>query len=165
MMKFYEHLDHAMERLHQKGAFLTTRADGKTNTMTISWGQIGFMWGKPVFMTMVRESRYTYELLKKTDTFTVSIPADDSFQKALGIAGSKSGRDTDKFALAGLTLKEGKKVATPVISGGGYTYECKILARVPVGKGFLPPEVLDSSYQDGDYHTFFYGEIVEAYKE
>ena len=164
-MEFYEKLDASMERLHKKGAFLTTMANGKTNTMTISWGQIGFMWGKPVFMTMIRESRYTYELLKDTDEFTVSVPKDDSFNKALGIAGSKSGRDTDKFALADLTLKDSKKVATPVIQGGGYTYECKILARVPVGKDFLPPEILDSSYKDNDFHTFFYGEIVEAYEE
>ena len=163
-MKFYEHLDDAMERLHTKGAFLTTKSGNTTNTMTISWGQIGFMWGKPVFMAMVRESRYTYELLKNIDTFTVSVPKDDSLQKALGIAGTKSGRDGDKIALAGLTLKDGKAVSTPIIDGGGYTYECKILARVPVGSEFLPQEVLDSSYQGGDYHTFFYGEIVEAYE-
>ena len=164
-MEFFEHLDRAMERLHKRGAFLTTRAQGITNTMTISWGQIGFMWGKPVFMTMVRESRYTYELLKNTTEFTVSIPKDDAFQKELGIAGSKSGRDGDKIALAGLTLKDGKAVSAPVIDGGGYTYECKILARVPVGAEFLPQEVLASSYRDGDYHTFFYGEIVSAYEE
>ena len=28
-----------------KGAFLTTAADGKQNTMTIGWGSLGFKWG------------------------------------------------------------------------------------------------------------------------
>ena len=32
-----------------KGAFLTTAADGKQNTMTIGWGSLGFKWGQPTF--------------------------------------------------------------------------------------------------------------------
>ena len=28
-----------------KGAFLTTAANGKQNTMTIGWGSLGFKWG------------------------------------------------------------------------------------------------------------------------
>ena len=53
-----------------KGAFLTTEVKGKVNTMTIAWGSIGFMWGKPVFMAMVRPSRFTYEcVLKKSPVY------------------------------------------------------------------------------------------------
>lgn len=29
-----------------KGAFLTTAAEGKQNTMTIGWGSLGFKWGQ-----------------------------------------------------------------------------------------------------------------------
>lgn len=46
-----------------KGAFLTTAAEGKQNTMTIGWGSLGFKWGQSTFTVMVRQSRYTKELI------------------------------------------------------------------------------------------------------
>ncbi len=164
-MNFCKNLDKAMERLHQKGAFLTTKSGEKVNTMTISWGTIGYMWGRPVFMTMVRHSRYTYDILKESDSFTVSVPKDDSFQSALAICGTKSGRDMDKIKECGLTLKDGKSVSTPIIKGGGYTYECRVITSFPVGEELLPTEVKEKCYGDNNYHTFFYGEIVECYED
>ena len=50
-MNFYENLEDAMKNL-------TTRVQG-VNTMTISWGYIGFSWNKPYFVAMVRPQRYT----------------------------------------------------------------------------------------------------------
>ncbi len=35
------------------------------NTMTASWGGIGWLWNKPVAFVFVRPERYTYELLRK----------------------------------------------------------------------------------------------------
>lgn len=80
-----------------KGAFLTTAADGKQNTMTIGWGSLGFKWGQPTFTVMVRQSRYTKELIDANPEFTVSFPVKEGFAQALGLCGSKSGRDLDKF--------------------------------------------------------------------
>ena len=53
-MKFYENLSVAMENLTKRGAFLTVKEGGKVNTMTISWGYVGFSWNKPFFVAMVR---------------------------------------------------------------------------------------------------------------
>lgn len=75
-----------------KGAFLTTAADGKQNTMTIGWGSLGFKWGQPTFTVMVRQSRYTKELIDANPEFTVSFPVNEGFAPALGLCGSKSGR-------------------------------------------------------------------------
>lgn len=97
----------AMENL-KKGAFLTVKSGDKINTMTIGWGFIGFAWSKNLFMVMVRKSRYTHELLENTNEFTVSIPLDNDFKKQLGVCGTKSGRDIDKFKETGLQLKPGK---------------------------------------------------------
>ena len=43
--------DHAetILKVLAKGAFLTTAAGGRHNTMTIGWGALGNIWGKPVF--------------------------------------------------------------------------------------------------------------------
>ena len=58
--------DHAetILKVLAKGAFLTTAAGGRHNTMTIGWGALGNIWGKPVFTVMVRHSRYTHELIE-----------------------------------------------------------------------------------------------------
>ena len=45
------------------GALLTAAANGKANTMSISWGTLGIEWNKILFTTFVRLSRYTLEFL------------------------------------------------------------------------------------------------------
>ena len=84
--------DHAetILKVLAKGAFLTTAAGGRHNTMTIGWGALGNIWGKPVFTVMVRHSRYTHELIEAHNEFTVSFPLTAAFSKALGLCGCKS---------------------------------------------------------------------------
>lgn len=47
-----------------KGAFLTTKSGNKINTMVIGWGGVGVLWRLPVFNVVVRQNRFTYELLE-----------------------------------------------------------------------------------------------------
>jgi len=156
--------DYAKEltQIVSKGAFLTTEVDGAVNTMTIAWGTVGFMWGKPVFMAMVRPSRFTYECLEKSQQFTVSIPFKD-MSKALGICGSQSGRDTDKLAAANLTTVPGKKISTPVIADCGLHYECKVVYKQEMVAELLAADLQEKWYASGNYHTLFYGEILATY--
>ena len=65
----------------------------KWNTMTISWGGVGELWGKDVVFAFIRPQRYTKEFMDKSDYFTVSF-FEDKFKDALKICGTKSGRDT-----------------------------------------------------------------------
>lgn len=37
----------------KNGVLLTTKADDKVNSMTISWGTLGIEWGKPIFTVFV----------------------------------------------------------------------------------------------------------------
>lgn len=160
---YADYADQAVKIL-SKGAFLNTCADGKSNTMTIAWGSIGFMWGRPIFTVMVRKSRHTYALIEKNPEFTVSIPLRD-MKRALGICGSQSGRDADKFKAAGLNVLSGKKVSTPSIEGAGLHFECKIVYKQPMGSEGLDPSLNGKWYADNDWHTLYYGEIVAAYAE
>ena len=108
-----------------KGAFLTTAADGKQNTMTIGWGSLGFKWGQPTFTVMVRQSRYSKELIDANPEFTVSFPVKEGFAPALGLCGSKSGRDLDKFAAAGLLRKQAKPSAFLLSRAAACTWNAK----------------------------------------
>lgn len=76
---YLENIDVLMERI-KKGAFLTVKADGIINTMTIGWATIGYLWQRPVFMVAVRDSRYTFKLIEKTGNFTVTIPKSLKFR-------------------------------------------------------------------------------------
>lgn len=164
-MDFTQNLEKAMNYLHKQGAFLTTKVGDETNTMTISWGSIGFIWKKPMFTVLVRKSRYTHELIEKTGEFTVSVPLDESMKKALGICGSKSGRDVDKINECKLELQEGKSLATPVIKGCGVHYECKVVFKQDMAPNLLDEEIDNSMYDSKNYHTIYYGEIVNCYEE
>ncbi len=146
-----------------RGAFLTVQSGQRLNTMTIGWGSIGFMWKKPVMMVMVRYSRFTYELLKDADNFTVSVPLDSSMKSSLAAVGTKSGREINKFETCKLKAQTAKKVESPVIGDCGLFYECKVLYRQPLDPAALPAEIKETCYGDNDLHVLYYGEIVASY--
>lgn len=146
-----------------KGVLLTTAADGRVNTMTISWGSIGVEWKRPIFIAYVRRSRYTKELLEKNGEFTVNIPVGDFDSRILGYCGSKSGRDVDKIEALGLDLEEPLNISVPGIRQLPLTLECKVIYKQEQPLEGLPDDVIAHYYSDGDTHTAYYGQIVGAY--
>lgn len=157
-------LAEALKSMEHRGAFLTVKdKDGKVNTMTIGWGNIGYAWGKPIFTVMVRKSRYTYELLENAEDFTVSVPLDDTMKDAIGFCGSKSGRDYDKFKESNITMLESNEINSPAIKNCGMVYECKIVYKQPMDPQLLDVELKNKWYTSDDYHTLYYGEIVSCY--
>lgn len=53
-------------------ALVTSGNSDKFNTMTISWGGAGIMWGKPVAFTFIRPQRYTFEFIENNGYYTMS---------------------------------------------------------------------------------------------
>lgn len=165
MYKEINFAEMSKELLNQisKGAFLTVKSGDIVNTMTIGWGSLGVIWSKPMFTIAVRYSRYTHELIEKAQDFTVSFPLKGQLKKELGICGTKSGRDIDKFKECNLTLKEGEVVNSPVIDECDLHLECKIVYKQPMDENALCDEIKEKAYANGDYHVLYYGEIVKAY--
>lgn len=160
--KYLEQADELMDRI-KKGAFLTVKAGDIVNTMTIGWATIGYIWQRPVFMVAVRDSRYTFTLLEKTDNFTVSIPAGDNYNKAVAFCGTKSGREHDKFKECNLSIKQAKNIESPIIDIPGVHYECKIVYKSAMDSSFLDSD-LEKLYPQKDYHTLYFGEILDNYE-
>ena len=160
-MDFTLQMGKGMAELSSKGAFLTARGDAGVNTMTISWGFVGFIWHKPHFITVVRPQRYTNDILESNaDSFTVSIPFDGQLKEALAICGTQSGRDIDKGKI--VKFMPAKAVASPIVDGCGLYYECKINMAQHMDIGLLMPELAQKFYKD-DTHIMYFGEIVECY--
>lgn len=157
----------------QKGVLLTTKSNGKVNTMTISWGTLGIEWAKPIFTVFVRENRTTRTFLEENPEFTINVPYGAFDKKILGICGTRTGRDTDKIALAGLTLEEPEKISVPAIKELPLTLECRVVYKQKQDAGeiteensrkFYPQDVGSTFHgANRDYHTAYYGEIVAAY--
>ena len=158
-MFFNSELEQAMEHFSKTGGFLSVKSGGKTNTMTVGWGFVGFMWNRPYFITVVRPQRYTTELLKTADSFTISVPF-GSMLEELKICGSKSGRDIDKSGI--VKFMPSKKVESPIVDGCDVYYECKIKYAEKLDGEALPEDVKNTFYK-GDFHDVYFGEIVDCY--
>ena len=159
---FFENATELLPHL-RRGAFLSVRSQGVSNTMTIGWGMMGFIWRRPILMVMVRFSRHTYGLMEASDTFTVSFPNSDGYKEMLAQAGKLSGRDMDKFKDLHIPIQEAQAVAGPVIDNCGLTIECRTLYKQAMNPDDLDEEIRTSSYANDDYHMLYFGEVVACY--
>lgn len=166
----------------RSGILLNTRSGDKVNTMTISWGQIGIKWNKMFFTAFIRHGRFTHQLIEESKEFTVSVPLNSESRKlvarAIGYCGANSGRDGNKFENMeyedfSLTPVDGISVGSPAIKELPLTIECKVTYRQEQDVSQIPREILEDCYPEGipsdnpmancDFHTLYYGEIVNAY--
>lgn len=139
-----------IEEFFKSDALLVTMGKyGKPNVMALGWKTIGELWHYSVLTVAVAPSRYSFELLTKgVREFTVNIPS-NKISHAMDIAGSYSGRDTDKFKEAGIETIPGKRVKVPTIKDSMLSYECKIIHETDSGSNAS--------------HHLFVGEILASY--
>ncbi len=154
--------DRAMTQITE-GAFLTVKSGEVLNTMTIGWATIGYVWRKPMMMVAVRFSRYTFTLIETAADFTVSIPS-ESMEEELTFCGTRSGRECDKFKACNLQVAASQKVVTPIIEIPGLHYECQIVYKSAMDPAYLDKEYEAAIYPKEDYHTLYFGEIVDCYE-
>lgn len=171
MKKHIDLWQYAGQILEQVGtaALVTTKADGEVNTMTIGWGTLGTEWAKPIFTVFVRQSRHTKTLLDKNGEFTINVPVKGADVKEITrLCGTKSGRDLDKIKELGLTLEEPEKISVPGIKELPITLECRVVYKQDQDLSMLDADKRLRYYapgtaNDGDYHTAYYGEVLNAY--
>lgn len=148
--------------LEDGGVFLNV--GGETpNTMTIGWASVGYLWKKPVFMVLVRKQRHSYDLLRRAGEFVVSVPTKEDLKRELIFAGTKSGRDLNKFDGHGLTALPAQQVSAPIIGECGLHFECRVLLTQDMTPDRMDPSLIEGAYRAGDYHTMFFGEILRCY--
>lgn len=146
-------------KIGKEWALVTAGTKSTANTMTISWGGVGVLWGKNVAFIFVRDSRYTKELLDANEFFSVTFLS-EQYRDALNYCGSHSGRDGDKIAEAGLTLATRHNI--PYIDEGNFVLLCEKMSATRITEdSFLLPEIKDKWYKDGDMHTMYIAEIID----
>jgi flavin reductase (DIM6/NTAB) family NADH-FMN oxidoreductase RutF len=150
----------AVELFDKDWMVLAAGKEGNFNAMTISWGQMGELWNKPVIIVYVRDSRYTKEFIDKNDHFTVSA-FPNVYHKALAYIGSHSGRNEHKLSIVGLN-PEFTVLGNPTFKEATLCIECKIIYKHRMESSELPSDVISQQYSDGDLHTMYVGEIVNV---
>jgi flavin reductase (DIM6/NTAB) family NADH-FMN oxidoreductase RutF len=121
----------------------TYDAQRRPNAMAVAWG--GICCSKPPCVAIsVREATYTYGNLVERQAFTINLPPVDRVKEA-DYFGIVSGRDTDKFAVTGLTPVESDLVDAPYVGEFPLVLECKVIHVAELG-----------------LHTLFVGEIVDV---
>ncbi|MBP5274218.1 MAG: flavin reductase [Abditibacteriota bacterium] len=146
----------------KKWALLCAGTPEDHNSMTISWGALGTLWGAPCATVYVRFSRHTFGFMNDNEYFTVSFYP-EKYRKALALMGSRSGRDINKDEAAGLT---------PEALENGVTYKeaevtlvCRKRYAQDMDPAAVPPEVMKENYADGDLHRIYIGEVVDILRK
>ncbi|MBK5262847.1 MAG: flavin reductase family protein [Peptostreptococcaceae bacterium] len=95
------------------------------NILTIAWTGI-INSEPPITYVSVRKSRYSHELIEKSNEFVINLCTED-LTKAVDFCGVKTGRNTDKFKEQKLTPVEGELVGCPMILESPVNLECKVI--------------------------------------
>ncbi len=117
--------------------------NGKPNLMTAAWG--GICCSEPPCVAVsLRKARHSYSSIVERKAFTVGIASEKKMAEA-DYCGIFSGRDVDKFAVAGLTPIKSELVDAPYAEEFPVVLECRLLHTIEIG-----------------VHTQFIGEIVDV---
>lgn len=96
----------------------------KPNVMTAAW--TGIICTEPTLVYVsVRPSRYSNEIIRQTGEFVINVPT-EALARAVDLCGVKSGRQADKFKLAGITPAACAKIKAPQVEEAPVSLECKV---------------------------------------
>lgn len=158
-----DEFDGVFRRIGKEWMLLTVKKpDGTANPMTASWGGLGWLWNKPVVFLFIRPQRYTFELAERAERLSVSF-LEEKYRGALRLCGTLSGRDTDKFAAAGLTVATAGGVPCP--AEAHTVLICRKLFAEDLEKSaFLDTDLL-KNYPTDDFHRMYICEIESIYQK
>lgn len=175
MAEFEEKDYRIFELFHQQWALVTAGTGERFDACTVGWGSLGTIWTGPgksgsTVTVYLYPTRYTCELLRSSETFTVSFFPQE-YRRELAFLGTHSGRDGDKIAASGLT---------PVPVGDSIAFEeaelvfvCRKIYQHQLAKEDIAPDV-QAYYaanpgvypvdEAGEWHPhwLFMGEITEV---
>ena len=119
--------------LYPLPAVMVSAADktGRANIITVAWA--GTVCSDPAMVSIsVRKERFSHHMLLETGEFVINLTT-EKLAKAADICGVKSGRDVDKFRLAGLTPLPASAVKAPLIGESPVNIECRVRQVLELG--------------------------------
>lgn len=127
------------------------------NFLTVAW--TGTICTNPAMCSIsIRPERYSYGLIMDTMEFTINLTT-EKMAYATDLAGVKSGRDIDKWAVTGLTPEPGVNVGCPMIGESPLSIECRVQETINLGShdliiAHVAGILADEQYFDADTQAF-----------
>ncbi len=144
------------------GLLLAAGDSASCNAMTIGWGALGTIWGKPAVTVYVRKSRYTHGFMERGQYFTVMRFADN---RVVDYMGTHSGRDGDKAQALGLHVAYTGHGA-PYYTEAVEVIECRTMSAAVLSGDTFRDDVPQGMYTQGEdkdnWHSQYIGEVVGA---
>lgn len=156
--------ENAIRLIGRDWMLITAGTLNKFNTMTASWGCLGYLWNKPVAFVFIRPQRYTFEFTEQCDTLTLSFFSEE-YRKMLNICGSKSGRDTDKVQLAEITPIETSNGSVAFSEASLILEGTKIYTDVLKADLFIDKGIIPKMYPNADFHKIYVVELTKAWQK
>jgi flavin reductase (DIM6/NTAB) family NADH-FMN oxidoreductase RutF len=117
---------------------------GKANPVTLGWTMIA-SYQPPMMAIAVAKTHYSIKTIRHSKCFTIAFPSAQMAEAAL-FFGSRSGRDTDKFAEFDCRTLPANKIDSVLLADAVANFEC----------------TLESQTSAGD-HIIFVGKIVASH--
>lgn len=157
--------ENMIEAIGKEWMLITAGKPEKFNTMTASWGGVGFLWNKPVAFVFVRPERFTFGFTEAEPCMTLSFLGSEN-QKIATFCGTHSGKNCDKVAETGL-----RPITTPngqvTFEQARLTLECRKLYEDDLKAScFIDKACLERWYNDqpgGSLHKVYVVEIEHVY--
>ncbi len=156
--------DSAIDLIGKEWLLVSAGDKDKYNTMTASWGSLGFFFNMNVATIVVRPERYTYQFLESHDHFTLTI-LKNGYREAQTLLGKVSGRDRDKINESGLTPTF-TELGNPTFEEARIVLECrKIYGQDMSEDSFADHKIYEKWYGEGhgNLHKIYMGEIINCW--
>lgn len=132
---------------HGPVTLVTSAHGGRRNVMAASWA-MPLDFQPPKVAVVIDASTLTRELVDACGEFALNIPTRGQAAATLAV-GSRSGREQDKFAAAGLATFAAAEIAAPLVAGCLAWLECRVIPEPAVA----------------GRHDLFIAEVVAAWAD
>ena len=136
----------AISRKYPESVVMIVTCTGRARPNAMPAGWFMFASGNPPMLAVsVAPTRYTHELISKTQQFVITFPSEGQ-AKLIDLCGSCTGSEHDKFDEFSIPTQPASVVMPPLIEGSVACLECEVVSSIDVGD-----------------HTIFVGKIVAAH--
>lgn len=154
-----------IQKVADEGIAIVAEADGTVNAMSSHNGGVGHMWGKNVVYAFLRNTRYTKELLDKSEYFSACFfdMNEKNNVQLMKVLDQLTGRNEDKLHLCHVNIEHA--LNAPYIDEANFIILCRKIAAVPMTENtILDEKILNENYTAkhlDDFHTMYVGEILD----
>ena len=156
-----QELKNAVSLISDDWMLLAAGKEGDFNEMTISWGEMGELWGRPVMTVFVDTTRFTHKYMEREDYFTLcGFPPEH--KDDLQYLGRHSGRDGNKLAATNLHA-EFSELGNPYFAEASVVIECRKIYSNDFDSDKMTGGLEDFYVKRGSVHTVYVGEITNVW--